>query len=91
MLKIWGRVIKNNKTIKDEVVTSDIEGTYQDNLKACITELCNIFDIPKPYWLPANLEEYNKRNKTIFNEHNFVEELDFDRFIISEISTKEGV
>lgn len=91
MLKIWGRIIKNNKTIKDEVVTSDIEGTYQDNLKACITELCNIFDIPKPYWLPSNLEEYNKRNKTIFNEHNFVEELDFDRFIISEISTKEEV
>ena len=84
-MKIWGKVIKNNKIIKDAVVTSDLDGSYQEKLKACITELCEKFDIAKPYWLPTNLEEYNKRNKTTFNLHNFMDEIDFDRFIIAEI------
>ena len=89
MLKIWGKVMKNNKIIKDEVVISDIEAGYQENLKVCITELCNKLDISKPYWLPTNLEEYNKRNKTIFNQYNFIEEIDFDKFVIEELDEKE--
>jgi hypothetical protein len=89
MLKIWGKVIKDNRIIKDEVAISDIEGTYQDNLKACINELCYKFDISKPYWLPSNLDEYNKRSKTSFNEDNFIEEIDFDRFMIEEIDFKD--
>mgnify|MGYP000865068771 FL=1 len=90
MIKIWGKLIKDNKIIKDEVAASDIEGNYQENLKACIIELCNKFDIPKPYWLPTNIEEFNKRTKTTFNEDNFVEELDFDRFIIEELDLDKG-
>lgn len=89
MLKIWGKLMKNNKIIKDEVAISDIEAGYQENLKVCITELCNKLDISKPYWLPTNLEEYNKRNKTIFNEYNFIEEIDFDKFVIEELAEKE--
>lgn len=89
MLKIWAKVMKNNKIIKDEVAISDIPGGYQENLKACITELCNRLDISKPYWLSANLEEYNKRSKTTFNQNNFIEEIDFDRFVIVELDTEE--
>lgn len=89
MIRIWGRIIKNNRIIKDAVVSSDKKGEYQDKLKDCINELCNMFDIQKPYWLPTNLEEYNKRNKTIFNCHNFMEEIDFDRFVIEELEEKK--
>ncbi len=89
MLRIWGRLIKDGKTLKDDVVTADIDGSYQDNLKFCITELCNKFDISKPYWLPSNLDEYNRRSKTSFNHHNFVEELDFDKLVIEELDNEE--
>ncbi|MCM0648544.1 hypothetical protein NBE98_09180 [Clostridium swellfunianum] len=85
MVKIWGRIMKGGKIIKDAVVSADMEGSYQENLKACINDLCNKFDIQKPYWLPTNMEEYNKRSKTIFNEHNFMECIDFDRFIVEEL------
>lgn len=88
MIKIWGRVVKNSKIIMDEVATSDLNASYQENLKACIIQLCEKFDISKPYWLPTNLEEYNKRSKTSFAAHNFMDEIDFDKFIIAEIDTK---
>jgi hypothetical protein len=88
MLRIWGKIIKNNRIVKDAVVSSELEGSYQDNLKLCINELCQKFDLAKPYWLPANLEEYNKRAKTTFNAFNFMEDIDFDKFIIEELSDK---
>jgi hypothetical protein len=90
MLRIWGKIIKNNKIIMDHVVSCDIDGSYQDNLKQCILELCYKFDIEKPYWLPSNLDEYNKRGKTSFNENNFIETIDFDKFVIEELETKDG-
>lgn len=85
MLRIWGKIVNNNKTIKEHVVESSNEGNYQDNLKECITELCRILDIEKPYWLPSNMDEYNNRGKTIFDHHNFIDAIDFDRFVIEEL------
>jgi hypothetical protein len=85
MIKIWGKIMKDNKIVKDAVVTAEGGETYQDNLKSCIEELCYKFDIQKPYWLPKNMEEYNNRGKTIFNYHNFMEEINFDKFVIAEI------
>lgn len=89
MIKIWGKLIKNNKIIKQEVVTSDEAGSYQENLKRCITEICYKMDIQKPYWLNSNLEEYNRRSKTSFTRHNFIEDIDFDKFIIEDIDLEE--
>jgi len=85
MLKICGTIIKNTKIVREEIVYSDIEQSYQENLKHCIREICEKMDIASPYWLPHNVKEYNKRKKTTFNEHNFMEELYFDRFVIAEL------
>jgi len=89
MLKIWGKLINDNRIIKDEVSISEIEGSYQDNLKACISELCYKFDIATPYWLKSNINEYNKRHKTSFDGNNFIEEISFDKFMIEELKSDE--
>jgi len=89
MLKIWGKLIKDNRIIKNEVSISETEETYQENLKMCITELCYKFDISTPYWLKPNINEYNKRHKTSFDKNNFIEEIDFDQFMIEELKPNE--
>ncbi len=88
MVKIWGKIIKNNRIIKDEVAICYEDVSYQQALKLCINEICDKLDIPKPYWLPVNLKRYNQFNKTFFNEDNFIEEIDFDRFAIEELEYK---
>lgn len=85
MLRIWGKLIKDNKIIKDKVVELVLKDTYQEALKGAITEICKELDISKPYWLEHNLEEYNTRNKVSFDENNFIEEIDFDKFEIEEL------
>lgn len=84
-IRIWGKIIKKTKIVKDVVVVSNIDGSYQENLKASITELCDKLDIPRPYWLPPNVKEYNMRRKTSFNSNHFIEEIDFDKFVIEEL------
>jgi hypothetical protein len=89
MIRIWGKIIKNNKIVKDGTVQFGSEGSYQQNLKKCIVELCRQFDIEKPYWLPVNMDEYNKRSKTIFNRDNFIDEFPFDKFVIEEVDDEK--
>lgn len=92
-LKIWGKLVKDNKIIKDEVVvlediTDSINDDDEENLKLCVNQLCDSFDISKPYWLDANRREYCRRSKVTFNNNNFIEEIDFDRFIIEKLEEK---
>ncbi|KRQ87949.1 hypothetical protein ABG79_00114 [Caloramator mitchellensis] len=87
MLRLWGKIIKNNRLIKHDEVTIAENIEYQEQLKKCITELCYRLDIQKPYWLPHNLDEYNNIRKTSFNQDNFIEEIDFDKFEIIELES----
>jgi hypothetical protein len=89
MIRIWGKVIRNNKIILDEVATSDKEENYEEAVKDCINELCEKFDIGKPYWLETNIREFNKRRKTTFNNDNFIEDIEFDRFIVEVLEEED--
>ena len=82
MIKLWGKIIKNNKITMDNVVVIDEAIEYEQELKKCMTELCYNFDIQKPYWLRKNLLEYNKIKKTAFTQDNFIEEINFEKFEI---------
>lgn len=88
MIRLWGKIIKENRMILNEVVMCNENIEYQQELKKCISELCYKFDISKPYWLQNNLEEFNKFKKTSFKQDNFIEEIDFDRFEIIVLEEK---
>lgn len=88
MLRLWGKLIKRNKIVRHMEAVADNTGSYQEELKKCITEICYTFDIQKPYWLPKNLEEYNKYKRTSFNQDNFIEEIVFDKLEIEVIEEK---
>lgn len=87
MLKLWGKLIKNNKIILQEVAVFHDED-YQIELKKCITEICYKMDIQKPYWLPKNLDEYNRVKRTTFDQDNFIEEIEFDKLEVVVLEEK---
>lgn len=83
-MRLWGKIYKNNRLINHEEAICNGDD-YQENLKKCITEICQKLNIQKPYWLPKNMEEYNRYSKTSFKQDNFIEEVDFDYFEIIEL------
>jgi hypothetical protein len=88
MIRLWGKIIKNNKIVEDTEFTCNDDIEYQDQLKLCIKEICYKFDIQKPFWLPKNLEEYNRVKRTSFKQDNFMEEINFDRLEIHVLEEK---
>jgi len=84
-MKLWGKILIDNRIKKDMLSYFDEDREYQENLKVAIIELCDKFDIEKPYWLPNNITEFNQRGKTSFTKHNFIEIINFDKFVIEEI------
>ena len=88
-MRLWGKLMKNNKIIKDNAVPLNVEDDYQAALKESIIQLCDSFDIAKPYWLNKNLNEYNRLGKTSFNKDNFIEEITFDKLVIEELRDKK--
>jgi hypothetical protein len=88
MIRLWGKLIKDSKILEDTEFTCSEDIEYQDQLKLCIKEICYKFDIQKPFWLPKNMEEYNRVKRTSFIQDNFMEEIKFDRFEIQVLEEK---
>lgn len=92
MKKLWGKLYKNNRLIKDETVdlqgVIDDDGFFEDLLGAAadsLHEICSIMDIENPIWFDSNSEEFMRRRKTRFLSGNFVDTPDFDRLDIEVI------
>jgi hypothetical protein len=68
MFRLWGKIRKNNKTVRDIVV----------KLQECIQKICYEFDLQRPMWLPKNQREYDKYHWVVLTQDNFIEPIRFD-------------
>lgn len=88
MIKLWGKIITDNKIINQTVATCDEDIEYEAQLRKCMIEICYNFDIQKPYWLTKNLMEYNKLKRAFFTQDNFIEEINYDKLEIEVLEEK---
>lgn len=79
MIKIWGKVFVDEKIEKHSVIEVEPkECTFFDMLK----QLCEKLDIPTPVLLNKHLADFNQFSMTQFKMVDFVENINFDRFVI---------
>lgn len=78
MFRLWGKIWKENRLIKDAVICDTSEDTRTHKIFHALDELCYQFDLSKPIWLDSNIAEFKKRDKTRFYQDNFVESIEFD-------------
>lgn len=82
-MRLYGKLIKENITIRDAVVEMELEGaSFRDVLEKCFVELCRELDIPVPLWLRNNTVQFAGYRKTFFTSDQFVENVEFDKLII---------
>ena len=83
MIRIWGKVFKGEKIIKHSIVEVEPkECTFFDMLKT----LCEKVDIPTPVLLNKHLNDFNQFNIALFKQDDFIENINFDRFIIEYLT-----
>lgn len=86
MFRLWAKLIKNNKTIKDIVIENDDQSLSRTKkVFQAVDDICYEFDLAKPIWLDASIEDFNKHNKVRFTQDSFIESIDFDYLEIDVI------
>lgn len=86
MFRLWAKIFKDNRMLTDKTVSNNKTGlTRTQKIFQAIDEICMEFDLGKPIWLSANVEEFKRHDKVRFRQDNFIEEIDFDYLEIQVI------
>lgn len=85
MFRLWGKIWKENRLIKDTVICDDSGDTRTHKIFHALDAICYEFDLGKPIWLDSNIKEFQKRDKTRFTQDSFVEGIEFDYLEIQVI------
>lgn len=79
MFRIWGKLFKDNHLLKDMVYeNSDRALNRTKKVFAGLHEFCMEFDLQEPIWLDKNIKEFQRVDKTRFDQDNFIESIEFD-------------
>ena len=79
MFRVWGKVFKNNRLIKDITIENPkTDMTRTAKVYAALHDICCEFDLQVPIWLESNKREFIRLDKTRFYQDSFIESIDFD-------------
>ena len=77
MFRLWGRMIKNGRLMRDTTVTRD-DDTRTHRIVQGLAEICGEWNLAVPMWFESNIKDFKRTNKVRFTQDNFVESIDFD-------------
>lgn len=78
MFRLWGKIFKENRLVKDTVICDDSEDTRTHKIFHALDSICYEFDLSKPIWLDSTIAEFKRHDKARFYQDNFVDSIDFD-------------
>ncbi|HIR14321.1 MAG TPA: hypothetical protein IAB31_10425 [Candidatus Choladousia intestinavium] len=78
MFRMWGKLWKDNRMLRDTVVEEESEDTRTHKIFRALEEICYEFDLGKPIWLDSTIQEFKRRSKARFYQDSFIEEVPFD-------------
>ncbi len=78
MFRVWGKIFKDNRLIRDITVSDSTEDTRTHKVFRALDEICRAFDLSRPIWLDSNIQEFKRHAKTRFRPDSFVDDIDFD-------------
>ena len=78
--RLWGRMMKQQRIIRQETI--EIEN---DDIEEAFLEICRRFDVQRPIQLPKHNREFEKFGRTFYAKEHFTESVDFDKLEIELI------
>ncbi len=86
MFRLWGKIWKDTRLVKDMVVcNNDPDLNRTRKIFDAIDKLCYEFDLSRPLWLEHTVADFKKHDKTRFTQDNFIDSIDFDYLEIQVI------
>lgn len=77
-MRIWARLIYDNRILKDTVIENYDDDTRTHKVFDAVDKVCSEFDLSRPIWLDATVEDFKRHSKCRFTKDNFIDSIDFD-------------
>lgn len=90
MFRMWGKIWKNNRLLKDITVCDEEPDTRTHKVFKALDKICYEFDLGKPIWLDSTISEFKRHAKARFTQDHFIEPIDFDYLEIHVIEEDES-
>ncbi len=84
MVRIWFKVVKDNKTVKQFVYENEEKFTYS-HFSEYISAGCYALDEATPVIIRNHIMNFAKYNGVKFVPSDFVEKVDFDKLTIENL------
>ncbi len=84
MVRIWAKLLKNDKIIRQYVFKADGKIDYSQFFEY-VREICENLDAPTPVIIKTHLFHYAKYNVLKFRKDDFVENVDFDYLVLENL------
>ncbi len=78
MFRLWVKIIKDSRLVKDTVIEDTTEDTRTHKIFNGLDAACVEFDLCKPIWLDSTVADFKRLSKARFTADNFIEPIDFD-------------
>ena len=85
MFRLWGKLWKDNRLVKDTVVCDDYKDTRTHKIFRGLEEICYEFDLENPIWLDNVISDFKRHSKARFYQDSFIEQISFDYLEIQVI------
>lgn len=84
MFRIWAKVIREEKIVKQLTYESDDKFVYSQFFKY-LSDICEELDVATPVLMKTHIFNYAKFNTVRFIPRDFAESVDFDKLILENI------
>lgn len=85
MFRLWAKIFKDNRMLRDTVIEDDSQDTRTHKIFQALEAVCYQFDLGKPIWLDSTVSEFKRHDKARFSQDSFIEGIDFDYLEIQVI------
>lgn len=86
MFRLWGKIWHKNHMLKDIVIEDEREEINRTRkIYDALDKICYEFDLSRPIWLDATVDDFLRHDKTRFGKDNFVDDIEFDYLEIQVI------
>ena len=85
MFKIWAKVMREGKIVRQYVYENDREKLTWSHFFEYLTDICRETDVPTPVLLKSHIMNFAKFNHVRFLPRDFVESVDFDSLWLENI------
>lgn len=85
MIKIWAKIVKDNKIIKQCVFKKEGEVDYSE-FYSYLSEICSTLELATPVLVKTHIFNYAKFNHVKFIKDDFLEPIDFDKLVLENVA-----